>query len=897
MPTIYIENTPYTVPAGENLLSACLGLGFDLPYFCWHPALHSAGACRQCAVKQFKDEKDTRGRIVMACMTPVEEGMRISIADPEAAAFRRQVIEWLMTNHPHDCPVCDEGGECHLQDMTVLTGHYRRRCRFPKRTHRNQYLGPFVHHEMNRCIQCYRCLRFYRDYAGGRDLQVFSAHHHVYFGRHADGPLESPFSGNLVEVCPTGVFTDKVGRRRYARKWDLQTAPSLCLHCGLGCNILPGERYGRLRRVLNRFHPDLNGHFLCDRGRFGHEYTVQPTRRRQAALLGREARADEVLKALEPVFRAGGRVIGIGSPRATLEANHLLRQLVGVENFFAGLAPAEHRLLRALVAVRGRSVPCPSLREIALGDAALVLGEDLPATAPLAALALRQTARRAPVQEAVRRGIPAWHDLALREMVQERKGPLFAALPYRTALDEIFTAVHTAHPLDLARLGLAVAAAIDPGQASPADLPPELRESAQRIAAALLAAARPMVLGGCGCGEPAVIEAAHAVAAALQRRGKEVGLALFPPECNSLGLALLGGRPLDEAREIVGKGEAAAVIVLENDLFRRLPEHEAAAFFGGRAVTVVIDHLHTACSAAATFLLPAAVFAESNGTLVNYEGRVQPFYRVYPPEPPVRESREWLAELAQAAGRSLKTAWPELLREMAACAPLPAGLEEMTRLGESEWRIARQSARASGRTAQHAARSVHEPQPPSDEETPFAFSMEGYAGTPPAGLLPRYQAPGWNSGQALHKFPAETTAPRPPGGAHCFVAFPPPAETGPTAFPAPFSPPAQGFTLIPLPLFFGGDELSAHAPATAERMPPPFIGLDAAEAARIGAAPGDILEIRHEERTFSLPWRPLPGLPAGVAALPPGLPGVPVLPAGTTVALTVRRNASGRREE
>ena len=111
-----------------------------------------------------------------------------------------------MINHPHDCPVCEEGGECHLQDMTVMTGHVYRRYRFKKRTFRNQYLGPFINHEMNRCIACYRCVRFYRDYAGGRDFDVFAAHDHVYFGRHEDGTLESEFSGNLVEVCPTGVF-------------------------------------------------------------------------------------------------------------------------------------------------------------------------------------------------------------------------------------------------------------------------------------------------------------------------------------------------------------------------------------------------------------------------------------------------------------------------------------------------------------------------------------------------------------------------------------------------------------------------------------------------------------------------------------------------------------------
>jgi NADH-quinone oxidoreductase subunit G len=234
MTVIYIDKKAYEVKGEENLLKTCLGLGFDLPYFCWHPAMHSVGACRQCAVKQFRDENDTKGSIVMACMTPVTEGMRISIDDPEARKFRLSVIEWMMTNHPHDCPVCDEGGECHLQDMAVMTGHCQRRFRFKKRTCTSQDLGPFVAHEMNRCIACYRCTRFYNDYAGGRDFGAFAAHNSVYFGRAGDGPLESPFAGNLVEICPTGVFTDKTQREHYTRSWDLRTAPSVCVHCSLG---------------------------------------------------------------------------------------------------------------------------------------------------------------------------------------------------------------------------------------------------------------------------------------------------------------------------------------------------------------------------------------------------------------------------------------------------------------------------------------------------------------------------------------------------------------------------------------------------------------------------------------------------------------------------------------
>lgn len=209
MATIHVDGKEYEVNGADNLLEACLSLGLDIPYFCWHPALGSVGACRQCAVKQYQNAEDTRGRLVMSCMTPASDGTFISIDDSEAKQFRESVVEWLMTNHPHDCPVCEEGGNCHLQDMTVMTGHSFRRYRFTKRTHRNQDLGPFISHEMNRCIACYRCVRYYKDYADGTDLGVYGAHDNVYFGRPEDGTLESEFSGNLVEVCPTGVFTDK----------------------------------------------------------------------------------------------------------------------------------------------------------------------------------------------------------------------------------------------------------------------------------------------------------------------------------------------------------------------------------------------------------------------------------------------------------------------------------------------------------------------------------------------------------------------------------------------------------------------------------------------------------------------------------------------------------------
>ncbi|HBH65913.1 MAG TPA: NADH dehydrogenase (quinone) subunit G, partial [Erwinia persicina] len=381
MATIHVDGKEYDVDGADNLLQACLSLGLDIPYFCWHPALGSVGACRQCAVKQFQNAEDTRGRLVMSCMTPASDGTFISIDDGEAKEFRESVVEWLMTNHPHDCPVCEEGGNCHLQDMTVMTGHSFRRYRFTKRTHRNQDLGPFISHEMNRCIACYRCVRYYKDYADGTDLGVYGAHDNVYFGRPEDGVLESEFSGNLVEICPTGVFTDKTHSERYNRKWDMQFAPSICQQCSIGCNTSPGERYGELRRIENRYNGTVNHYFLCDRGRFGYGYVNlkdrprQPMQRRGDDWIS--LNADQAMQGAADVLRQAKKVIGIGSPRASVESNFALRELVGADNFSTGIPAGEQgRLDLMLKVLRDGGIHTPALREIESYDAVLVLGED-----------------------------------------------------------------------------------------------------------------------------------------------------------------------------------------------------------------------------------------------------------------------------------------------------------------------------------------------------------------------------------------------------------------------------------------------------------------------------------------------------------------------------------------
>ena len=189
MPKLIIDQRPIEVPAGTKVIAAAEQLGIMIPRFCYHPGLGSFGACRMCAVKFL--EGPVKG-IEMSCMEDARDGMVVSTTDPEAMEFRRYVIEWLMMHHPLDCPVCDEGGHCLLQDETVSGGHGIRRYLGPKRTYQDQYLGAFVQHEMNRCIQCWRCRNFYQEFAGYRDFGAMQIANRMYFGRYEDGPSGEP---------------------------------------------------------------------------------------------------------------------------------------------------------------------------------------------------------------------------------------------------------------------------------------------------------------------------------------------------------------------------------------------------------------------------------------------------------------------------------------------------------------------------------------------------------------------------------------------------------------------------------------------------------------------------------------------------------------------------------
>ncbi|NHN89766.1 NADH-quinone oxidoreductase subunit NuoG [Acetobacter conturbans] len=885
MTTIRIDGRDCPTRSDINLLQACLEAGANLPYFCWHPELGSVGACRQCAIKQFSGPDDRKGRIVMACMTPVSENTIISIDDPEARDFRASVIEWMMVNHPHDCPVCEEGGECHLQDMTVMTGHNTRRYRFTKRTHRNQDLGPFVKHEMNRCIACYRCVRFYRDYAGGDDLAAFASHDNVYFGRAEDGTLQNAFSGNLVEICPTGVFTDKPFSTVYTRKWDMRGTPSVCVHCAVGCNTIVNAREETLRRVLNRYNTDINRYVLCDRGRFGHGFVNAPTRiRTPLNTIDGQQVSVPMADALTAFARmaAKGRIVGIASPRAALETCFSLHTLVGPQHFATGQTRHEQECTELAHALLTRHPGAlPTLHEMESADAVLVLGEDVCATAPRLGLSLRQSVRQASFHTADNAKVPRWMDAAVRTLGSECPSALHVMTPAPTDLDSVAAETFRAAPDDIARLGFAIAHEIDPSATPVTDLAPDDAVRATRIAHALMAARKPLIVSGMQYGSLALMQAASSIAAALARATPAAGLSLVLPECNSMGLAMIGGLPLETVMEQARAGEISTLIIVENDLTRDLSPADVAELVAAVPDIVVIDHTVTPLCHHASLILPVAAFSECSGTLVSQEGRAQRFFQVVFPPAPIQAGWRWIQALARSLDPPPRPitgllGWRDLNEVLAALAMAFPNLAQAAMAAPgADYRIngeklRSQTYRASGRTVIRSFISVRDQPPPASPDTPFSSSMEGaYGPEMPGALVPTYQAPAWNSVQALNRFQFEIGGPMrggPSGIRLLSHAEHHDTEPHPYAYatdiPAPYAPQADAVLVLPDTRLFGSEELSMFSPPIIARSTAPMLGLPAS------VTTSDRMVLHLEDGPHILPVEPVPGLPAGIALCP-----------------------------
>jgi NADH-quinone oxidoreductase subunit G len=408
-----------------------------------------------------------------------------------------------------------------------------------------------------------------------------------------------------------------------------------------------------------------------------------------------------------------------------------------------------------------------------------------------------------------------------------------------------------------------------------------VRELAQRIAEALTHAKRPLIIAGTASGSQATIEAAANIAWALHQQGKQPRLSFVLPECNSAGLALLGGGSLNDAFDSISQGKADTVIVLENDLYRRADQAKVDAFFNAAQTVIVIDSLEHRTAAHADVLLPAATGPESDGTLVSQECRAQRFYQVFVPDGDVKESWRWLSDLAGAttqeadavSGVATWRKFDDAVSATAAAAPELARIAEVAPsasfrlLGQ---KFPRQSERCSGRTSLISHLTVHEPTPPVDPNSPLGFTMEGYRGPLPSPLISQFWAPGWNSIQAVNTYQDEVGGPlrdEMPG----VRLIEPVATKAPcwfTAIPRAFQPTSHQWLLLPQSAVFGSDELSSRSPAITGRISQPFLSLHPSDGARLSLEDRSTIDLVLQGTTYRLAVHLEPSTPVGTAGLP-----------------------------
>jgi NADH-quinone oxidoreductase subunit G len=410
-----------------------------------------------------------------------------------------------------------------------------------------------------------------------------------------------------------------------------------------------------------------------------------------------------------------------------------------------------------------------------------------------------------------------------------------------------------------------------------------MEAQAATAADALRGARRPLVVCGTAIGDVRLIRLAAAITQALATSEREPLLSLVVPECNSVGLALFDAAgALEDAFDALHAGEASALVILENDLHRRLPKATVDAALARAQHVIALDVVHSATTARAELVLPATTFAEGDGTLVNAEGRAQRFFQVLEPDNDfqpgaLRDSWRWLGDAAHAG-------WHALDDVVAACArTMPPFALIRDAAPPAHWRIkglkiARETHRASGRTAMRADRTVHEPKPTHDPDSALTFTMEGYQGrATPAALTPIFWAPGWNSEQATHRFQQEVNGPlaHGPAGVRLFDAQAATAATPPTIeIPPAFERRDGAYLLLPLDHVFGSDELSAHASAVAQRSVQPYVALNAEDAARLGVVAGEWLAVSLQGQRCQLPLVVRAQLPRGVAGVPRGVGGI-----------------------
>jgi NADH-quinone oxidoreductase subunit G len=579
---VTVDERQVEVPKGTGLVEAAQAAGIEIPVFCYEPRLGPpVGACRMCLV-----EIEGIPKLQAGCTLTVAPDMviRTSATSVKAAEGQEATLEFILVNHPLDCPVCDKGGECPLQDLTFRHGPGNTRMSFSKLTFDKPIpVSPLIALDRERCILCYRCTRFSEDVAEDGQLIARNRGAHTEIATFEDEPYRSPFSGNVVELCPVGALTSTLYRFD-ARPWDIQNVPTVCTGCAVGCNTSATIREGKVKRILSRNHLEIDRGWLCDKGRFSYPHLraedriTSPLRRGRKGL--EETSWDEALDEAETMLRESrGSIVTAFSGSETIEIAYALGRLLrgGLEAHSAVLPEATSDALEAF------RLPLSAIGEAEL---VVVVGDD-------------PVVERAPIV-----------DLWIKE-ARRRGAEIVVYSPTGSKTTAPGAGAETCRELASGRSGVAKA----------------LRDAERAV----------LVWSGPGGGGGArIAELAHALGFA-----DKAGCGAFhlPAASNPRGVALAWAVAADADET---NPEPIELLIVSGDEAASSPDVRALAELASRVLVVTM--FQELAGGWADLILPATAALERDGTSMNLEGRVQRLRRAVPP--PCPDELAWISKLA-----------------------------------------------------------------------------------------------------------------------------------------------------------------------------------------------------------------------------------------------------------
>ncbi|MGI9020936.1 MAG: NADH-quinone oxidoreductase subunit NuoG [Solirubrobacterales bacterium] len=658
--TLVVDGLEVTAPNGTMLVDAAKQGDVEIPVFCYEPKLgQPVGACRMCLV-----EVEGIPKLQTACSTPIRDGMVVYTRTDRVKEAQSAVVEFLLVNHPLDCPVCDKGGECPLQDIAMGWGPGRSRMTDPKRHFQKPIpLSPLVRIDRERCILCYRCVRFSQEVSEDEQLQLLERGARTYVGTFDDRPYIAPFHGNIIELCPVGALTSESYRFR-ARPWDIEDAGSVCTLCPSQCNVKFTVRDERVARVLARDNHDVDDGWLCDKGRFGFEMMASEERITQPMIRsGGALRAvgwEEALEAAASGLRAAGSAsAAIAGGGTSNEEGYLIQRIM---RGALGSPHVDSRALgaaeRGILAELSRPELGATVADIDAADSILVLGVDLLHSMPILDLRVRKAVRRTDARAAVATERPTTLDGGADETARYAPGEAAAFL--WTLASE---------------LGVADAPVTE-----------TYRQPASEVAGVLRPGRTVLIFGERLVRDP---DALLACAGALKLDAEGAGLIEVPDSPNARGLREAGmlpdagpgfaevapGAGSAGIRDGLAAKELHALLLANANPARELPDTGGWAKALKSSFVVAFSSFEDESAKHADVIFPAETHAEKEGTVVHPDGRIQRLRPSVPHPGDTRPGWQILAELAARLGDETQIdSASEALEQLASEVPFYAGL-------------------------------------------------------------------------------------------------------------------------------------------------------------------------------------------------------------------------------